>query len=645
MPDKAKNTDKPLGLSPADYRAIFDAANDAIFTYDPATRAVVDVNRRASEMFGYSAEEARQLGVEELSAGYPPYTQADARHWVRQAAAGQPVLFEWLAKNKSGSLFWVEVNLKRATIGGQDRLLAIVRDIGERKAAEAERERLISQLEGERARFEAVLQQMPAGVLIVEAPSGKVVLYNQQAERILHRSVPLGVELAQRALINAYHADGTPYRQGELPLQRALRTGEVVTDEDVPVVFSHGERGTLRISAAPIRDREGRIAAVVTVFHDTTEWSESRMRIESLAREAERRANELATIIESIADAVFVCDAQGNIVLLNSAARELMGQDVGGRLRTLADYLRKLQVSYPDGRPVPLEELAITRALRGEVVHGLAERGTHRGQQRTFDILVSAVPLRDQAGAVVGAVEVLRDVTELAELDRLKDQFISVSAHELKTPVAIMKGYAQALLRTSEAVAPQRRKMLDAINRGADRIDRIVNDLLDVSRLQSGSLGLTMERIDLPELVEEVADRLALVAPKHRLRLVHADPVVVQADRDRLEQVLVNLIDNAIRYSPKGGDLDLAVRVQGEEAVVSVKDCGVGIPADKQARIFERFYRAHTGTPYDYGGMGVGLYISKEIVARHGGKMWFESEEGKGSTFYFSLPLRGDGGG
>jgi signal transduction histidine kinase len=218
-----------------------------------------------------------------------------------------------------------------------------------------------------------------------------------------------------------------------------------------------------------------------------------------------------------------------------------------------------------------------------------------------------------------------------------------VAAHELKTPVAIMKGYAQALLRTSEEVSPRRRKMLEAVDRGANRIDGIVNDLLDVSRLLAGVLDLSSQRIDLREMVEETVDRMALNAPKHRLQ-VKAQPVVVEGDRDRLEQVLANLLDNALRYSPEGGDVVVEVTVKGREAVVSVKDEGVGIPEEKQGRIFERFYRAHTKTPYDYGGMGVGLYISREIVKRHGGRMWFESREGVGSTFAFSLLLEGSHG-
>ncbi|MCL5958116.1 MAG: cell wall metabolism sensor histidine kinase WalK [Chloroflexi bacterium] len=181
--------------------------------------------------------------------------------------------------------------------------------------------------------------------------------------------------------------------------------------------------------------------------------------------------------------------------------------------------------------------------------------------------------------------------------------------------------------------------MLEAISRGSDRIDGIVRDLLDISRLRLGPLELFPERIDLAAMVEEVVDRMALTTTKHRLRVERAEPAVIEGDRDRLEQVMAHLLENAIRYSPKGGDIDVEMVVRDGEAVVSVRDYGLGIPRDRQKHIFERFYRAHTGTPYDYGEMGVGLYISREIITQHGGRMWFESEEGKGSTFYFSVPL------
>jgi two-component system, OmpR family, sensor histidine kinase VicK len=236
-------------------------------------------------------------------------------------------------------------------------------------------------------------------------------------------------------------------------------------------------------------------------------------------------------------------------------------------------------------------------------------------------------------------VAVDRDVTEMVEFDLSKDQFIRVAAHELKTPIAIMKGYAQLLLRSSDKLPPAMIGSLAAVERGANRIDHIVNDLLDLSQLQVGRMDLKPEKIDLAELVEVVTQRVALTTKRHELRVLEAEPVVVRGDRTRLEQVLANLLDNAIRYSPRGGKIEVSLTVSDGTADVSVRDHGVGIPANKQARVFECFYRPHTDTPYDYGGMGVGLFVSREIVRRHGGTMSLVSKEGSGSVFSFRLPV------
>jgi signal transduction histidine kinase len=389
----------------------------------------------------------------------------------------------------------------------------------------------------------------------------------------------------------------------------------------------------------PVRGEGGEVAGLVLSLLDVTPQVRSRRQVEELAAVAQRRAAELQAVLDNMADGVYVCDAERRVTLANEAGARLLGlAGVGEAARPLAEYPALFNVRHLDGRPAGAGELPLARALAGDEVvqEGYIIRNLR--SERDAYIRTSAAPIRGADGEIVAAVEVARDVTELVELDRLKDEFIAVAAHELKTPVAIMKGYAQALLRGVEEASPQRRRMLEAVDRGADRIGGVVDDLLDVSRLLAGSLELASERVDLRELAEEVVDRAAAGAPNHRV-VLEAQPVVVHGDRGRLEQVLANLLDNAIRYSPAGGDVEVRLAVCGDEAVVAVRDYGIGIPQQKQGRIFQRFYRAHTRTPHDYGGLGVGLYISREIVRRHGGRMWFTSEEGKGSTFAFSLPL------
>ena len=376
----------------------------------------------------------------------------------------------------------------------------------------------------------------------------------------------------------------------------------------------------------------------------------SQTAIRQAAETARRSEEQLRLVTDALPVLVSYVDAQQRYRFNNRAYEEWFGQP---RALVEGRHIREVlgEAAYErirDHVEAALAGRAVTYEARVPYREG-AERWIHatyiphvgaRGEVEGFVALVSDISERKQAEAERERL-LAEDQRRATELQRLKDQFIQVAAHELKTPVTIMKGYAQALVRAGGASAAQR-KMFDSIDRGADRIARIIEDLLDISVLQAGSLELRREPIELAGLVEEQVDRLALAAAKHRLRLLEAQPVVVQGDRGRLEQVVASLLDNAVRYSPAGGDVDVAVVVEGNEAIVSVADRGVGIPVEKQGRIFERFYRAHTNTPYDYGGMGVGLFIASEIVRRHGGRIWFESEEGKGSTFHFALPLVGE---
>lgn len=538
-------------------------------------------------------------------------------------------------------------------------ILLAIEDITERRRAEAERENLIKQIAEKEARiraeqkaaaerqqllrdveasrqlFQTVVENAPVGIAVLRAPDFVYELINAAYEAMLPGEPALGRpfaevhrELASQMLpvFEGVLESGKPYRGIDLPIP-VRRSPESPPEE---AYFTVG------VARIPFTTR-CQASSILVLLTDTTEQVRARARVVELAEVAERRASVLETIVEGIADGVFVCDATGRITLVNKGGRELFGIKPG-ELRMLTDYMKALKLRLPDGTPVRVDELAISRALRGEVERGQEETGIHPRTKRRMDLFISAAPLQE-AGRIVGAVAVVSDISRLRELDRLKDEFIAVAAHELKTPIAIMKGYAEALLRRAEQVTPPGRRMLEAIDRGADRITAIVQDLLDVSKLHAGRLPLTMEPIDLPALVTQWTDQVALTTAEHNVRLVKAEPVIVRGDRTRLDQVLANLLLNAVKYSPTGGDIEVAVSVVGNEAVVSVKDHGVGIPKHKQSRIFQRFYSAHTGTPFDYGGIGVGLYISKQIVMRHGGRMWFESVEGKGSTFYFSLPL------
>ncbi|HLB12595.1 MAG TPA: PAS domain-containing protein [Dehalococcoidia bacterium] len=558
---------------------------------------------------------------------------------LSRALRGETVTDLRLALGETGGQVYINSTVtpvkdeRGAVIGA----IALFRDITDRRLAQEERERLLGEVSAQRRLFEMVVDNSPIGICVLRGRDLIVELANPA-----FRAIAPGKVMPGRTVAEVWPEIASQ----SLPrLQRVYQTGEPFCGKDMPFRIRRAPEAPLEerfftFIEILMRGSEDQGDAILIIASETTDEVLARQRVEDLAEAAQHRAVELHAVLENMVEAVFVCDVRGRITHANEAGARLLGlPSVEEVVRTLSEFPAPLRMRHLDGRPLGREEMPLVRALAGETVTQASEIVYNSKLEQDIFIRTSAAPMRDEKGTIIGAVAVARDVTELTELDRLKDKFITVAAHELKTPAAIMKGYAQAFLRSAENVVPETRRLVDAISRGADRIDVIVRDLLDISRLHSSLLDLAVERIDLPVLVQEVVDRMAPSTTKHHIRVVKAEPATVSGDRDRLEQVLTNLIDNAIRYSPKGGYMDVGVGAREGEAVVSVRDYGVGIPEDKQTRIFERFYRAHTGTPYDYGGMGVGLYISREIVLRHGGRMWFESEEDGGTTFYFSLPL------
>lgn len=260
--------------------------------------------------------------------------------------------------------------------------------------------------------------------------------------------------------------------------------------------------------------------------------------------------------------------------------------------------------------------------------------------------------------ATVELQELYRDaqahVQQLQELDGLKSRFLSMASHELKTPLTSVSGLAQVLLRRMRRRIEQGRPSdeewekeqlahvdrLELLNSQTARLGRLVDELLDVSRIESGKLEFRWSSVDMIGMVHEVAERLQLTTTHHTIsvdtRGASREPV--DADRDHLEQVLDNLVSNAIKFSPAGGKIAVRVRDGDDELQVSVQDSGVGIPGDQLEAVFGLFYQAEDPVSRRTGGMGLGLYISKEIITRHGGRIWADSELGQGSTFNFSLP-------
>lgn len=329
-------------------------------------------------------------------------------------------------------------------------------------------------------------------------------------------------------------------------------------------------------------------------------------------------------------EAVVMCDQHGRLTLVDGTAKQLFPEVALAIGRSIHELPSQLDLAPP------FEHLGLDQALLGHAVEGECALA-HGDEQRTLHIRAAAVP--GTPGQLLGAVTVIRDVTHERFIERMKDDFLLVAAHELKTPLTTLKGYTQlAIKRLGDDPANEKtRSSLVTIDSQADRIARLVAELLDVSRIQAGRLELNIAHFDVISLIQQTIAELETSSPGCHLRLTGPATLMVTADLDRVDQVLRNVLGNAIKYSDPQCDIAIEVR-SGQQVEVIVTDHGVGVAPHKLPHIFEPWYQAHYGTDDDRGGLGLGLHIAESIVARHGGTMWATSSEGQGTTIGFTLP-------
>jgi PAS domain S-box-containing protein len=341
----------------------------------------------------------------------------------------------------------------------------------------------------------------------------------------------------------------------------------------------------------------------------------------------------LAAIVESSEDAIIGTTLGGIIVSWNPGSQRMYGytaEEITGQ---------SVLIIVPPDRKGELQEI-LEKIKNGEPVTNF-ETIRRRKDGTDLHISLSVSPIKDKEGNIIGASAVGRDISERHELDRRKNEFLSLASHELRTPIAVIRGFAQLGLKFATESGDQRLvRTLQGINENTTHISRLVNDLLDVSRIDRASLPIHPEQLDLRVEMQKAIDDLNLLNPDLVCSLdMPSEPVMVRADSHLIRQVVNNLIENAIKYSPDQPKVEAKVVISDGEAVTSIRDFGIGIPAEEQERIFDRFYRASNAGPRSRNGLGLGLFITRDIVQRHGGRLWLESASEAGSTFYFSLPL------
>jgi PAS domain S-box-containing protein len=352
-----------------------------------------------------------------------------------------------------------------------------------------------------------------------------------------------------------------------------------------------------------------------------------------LYQEIVEEKEELLHTLESLAAGIVLVGTNGRVMQMNASARTIfnVGMDaIGSDYKAIVrdDAVADLIAQGIEGVEAETLEVALSADGRGE---------------RVFQVQTAQV--RSEDGRLIGAVGILNDVTELKNIERMKSAFVATVSHELRTPLTAIKGFISTLLMDDTFPEEDRREFYTIIDHECDRLTRLINDLLNIARIEAGeSLKPTYEAVDIVQLARKVVLIQRQGTAKHEIVMEAPDsPIEIIGDSDKLDQILTNLIGNAVKYSPGGGTVKVKIELKGQALVVSVKDQGIGIPKDHLPRIFDRFHRVHTEDNRKIYGTGLGLFLVKHLVEQiHLGRVWAESELGEGSTFFVQLPLKLD---
>ncbi len=360
----------------------------------------------------------------------------------------------------------------------------------------------------------------------------------------------------------------------------------------------------------------------------------SQNNIENKINELSAEHGKLSSLVESVKLGVVMVDLSLNVILSNSAARAVFGQttkkaitfkDLSEKIKGRVNISQALSSYVKSGKPLNIQEVMI-----GESYYRLFMSPVRDIVQKMF----------------IGAVFVMEDITEEKKFNRMRTEIISVTSHQLRTPATIIKGNLEMVLGGDAGkITPQQRELLSDTYMGNERMIRLVNDLMDASKIDEGRYVLMAAPEDFESLLDEVVKEVSPYAVEKKVSLAFDHPSVTlpkaNINRQKVKQVLLNLIDNAIKYSSVGekGKVNVSLEAKDNFLQFSVRDNGIGIPSGDRTRIFERFYRGSNSTKLDPGGgSGLGLYIAKGVVEQGGGKIWFDTKEGEGTTFYATFP-------
>ena len=484
------------------------------------------------------------------------------------------------------------------------------------------------------ARGHAIMDAMLDG-LITADEHGLIQSFNSAAERLFGYSANEVIGQNLRLLMpEPYHSEHDHY------LKRYLRTGEahiIGLGREVRGRRKDGSILPIDLAVSELRLPDRRL--FIGILRDITQRKQAEADLDRQYHIAENALSQMRAILDAASDIMILISPAGRVLTVNQSFDRLLfnGQppDVVGR--SVDDLQAEFESIFA--------EPASLKAFIAETVTEARESFTHLVSQRwpvQRELQIISTPVHTADSGLLGRLYVFRDVTHEREVDRMKTEFVALVSHELRTPLTSIQGYVDLLFdEEAGALAPDQRKYLENMRGSTDRLVALIDDLLDLSRIEAGRIDLDFTGLDINTLILEVAELLRRpIELKHQRLTLDLPPLpAVWIDPDRMTQVLINLLSNAYKYTPAGGSLTVRTREEDDRVRLDVSDTGIGLTPEEQAQVFNRFFRAHNRTTQEVSGTGLGLAIAKSIVEMHQGDLTVSSTPGIGTTFSLTLPI------
>ncbi|GAA3393432.1 PAS domain S-box protein [Cryptosporangium minutisporangium] len=631
----------------AELRSVTDTATDAIVTVDH-TGHVTAWNRGAARMFGI--EPGAILGAP-LGRVVPGGLAALITHPPSADFHPDPVV-ELDATRADGTVLHVEASVSTWDSPRGLFATAILRDVTERRRAEVAVRQTNDLLEG-------VLRGATECAIVGCAPNGTITVFNEGAHRMLGYRAE---EVVGKPVLDVLHDSAEMAAvaeelgvDGPEQVFPALMQNGAPTTREWTYVRADGYKLPVLLTVSTVRNDQGAVEGFIGIAFDLTE-------AHRMERERARLAHRFEQLLNCSGEGIFGQDRNGRITFVNRQAARLLGWDVDDLIGR--DGHEVLHHHRADGAPYPVDDCPIVRSGADGNTRRVDTEVFWRRDGSWLPVEYVAAPLR-RDGQIEGVVATFADITDrkrteqalkdavesereaarrLREIDQVRTDLVSTVSHELRTPLTSISGYLELLMDGDVGpITGEQAAMVEVAHRSSQRLLLLVEDLLTLSRIDAGAFSIKRDDVDLAMLLSSAIGAVAPLAAARELRLISDVPVdlgVVRGDASHLDRVLLNLLSNGVKFTPPGGTVTLVGRRVGDEAVVTVTDTGIGIPAEEQSRLFDRFFRSSNAMDEAIQGTGLGLSIVKTIVEHHGGRITAESAVGKGTTMTLTLPVR-----